>query len=352
MSRRAARGDGSKVSRLSAAELDQLRFQLLAGLSEKAQELAERILPAGKQQGTEWRGHGPDGAKWGVVTRGAKRGWWRNFGTGQGGKDLLSFVRDGATDGDFRRAWHWAWDFIGGTPAALPERPDQPPAELPQLVNTGQAQWIRAAPFTWDGPAGLYLQGRGIDPARFDRPPNVLRTGVLWNQERGERMPAMLAAITDPMSRHFVALHRTYLEIRDGYWKKASVPTPKKTLGRMKGGLIVLARGASQRNWRDMLPGETLTLAEGIENALTLAQAWPENRAAAYIAAGNLLDLVLPVEIETVLLCRDRDGINPAISDTRGAMMAHWQREGRTVESWEPPRGYKDANDFLMGRAA
>lgn len=339
------------MPRLSPAETHQIRDQLLLQLREKTGELAEHVLPGGEQRGGEWRGVGPDGSKWGVVTRGPKRGWWRNFGSGQGGKELLSFVRDGACDGDWRRAWHWAWDYVGGKPLEPPSRPHTP-APAPAPTDNGKRHWLAATPFTWDGPAGQYLQGRGIDPALLPRPPAVLRDAEIWNEERRCRLPAMLASITDPQTRQHIALHRTYLERHAGGWRKAAVRTAKMTMGRMRGGIIGLTRGASDRNWRDMPPGDVLLLAEGIENALSLAQTYPHARAAAYVAAGNLLELVLPEKIETIWLCRDRDGINRAISEGRGAMAAHWEAEGRTVEIWEPPPGYKDANDYLMGRKA
>jgi hypothetical protein len=94
-------------------------------------------------------------------------------------------------------------------------------------------------------------------------------------------------------------------------------------------------------------PRTCLILAEGIENALSVGQDLPEFRAAAYISAGNLLNLDLPEAVHAVLLVRDRDGEKRGIIEAREDAVAHWQAEGRHVALWEPPAQFKDANDYV-----
>lgn len=311
--------------------------------------LAERLLPDGHIEGMEWRGHGPDGAAWGVVLRGRKIGYWQNFGAGVGGTSLLSLIRDVVCNGDHKVAWTWALEFLGDSSIGHipPERraPAAPPAKP---ADTGKGMWLAASPFAWSGPVGQYLQGRGIDPMRFTRELGSLRFHQsCWCAEIQAHGPAMLAAILNPITREHMATHRTWITpTPDNRWAKAGLIAPKKVVGSFAGGFIPLTRGASDRPWKTMRPGETLVLAEGIENALTVAQFYPGARSAAYVAAGNLLNVDLPEQIEHIILVRDRDGFNPPINDARGLAIGCWREEGREVSVWEPPLDYHDANDY------
>jgi hypothetical protein len=161
-------------------------------------------------------------------------------------------------------------------------------------------------------------------------------------------MGAMVAAIIDPLTGIFIGMHRTYLEPGPhGAWRKAALAVPKKVLGASLGGVIPLTRGASRRSLTKPADGESALLAEGIENALTVAQFHQERRTLAYIAAGNLASLELPPQLTDLMLVRDRDGIAPAIDRARDRALARWAiTDGRAISQWQPPRGFKDANDW------
>src|SRR5262249_38225002 len=164
--------------------------------------------------------------------------------------------------------------------------------------------------------------------------------------ERRRRMPAMVAAIVDPNTRQHIATHRTYLEIRDGRVVKADLEKPKKVLGAGGGGVIPLTRGASGKGLGKLAPGEAVLRGGGVGSVRPVAQWHPERRALAYVSAGNLASLDLPEAVADIVLVRDRDGENQQIETARRWTMAHWQAEGRRVAVWEPPEGFKDANDF------
>lgn len=335
-----------------------LRARLQFALLRDAERLAAAILPDGKLSGREWTGHGPDGAKWGVVVRGPKLGRWQNFGDGSGGTQLLSLIREALCGGDWRKATEWAAEFVGGeTDLARPvtpiaRQPDADRKDAERRREIGKKTWLTAEPFAWTGPCGQYLEGRGLYREYFRRAPNALRfCPDCWNVERGIGLPAMIGTVIDPISRQHVALHRTWLERRDGDgWRKARLENAKMTLGPVRGGIIPLTRGESNKPW-GKAPADGLLLAEGIENALTVAAEYPELRAAAYVSAGNLLALDLPECFERIMLVEDRDGHNESVIDARLATMAHWTREGRIVERWVPPEGFKDANDYLQRRS-
>lgn len=322
-------------------------------LAQSAPALAEALIPHGKLDGgrfaqhREWHGRGPDGAKWGVVIAGPKVGHWQNFGTGTGGHSLLSLIRDACCHGDHRAAYHWALGWLDpAILATLPPAthndpaPPKPTGPLRRAVGNGVKLYTAGLPMQdWTGPIGQYLEGRGILWSAFNgRPIRRLRyLADCWNAEAGKAMPAILAPITDPLTGEHLATHRTFLAYHGGAWRKAAVPTPKKVLGAFAGGIIRLLDG----------DGPGLVLAEGIENALSVACFFPGLGAASYVAAGNLANLTLHDRVRWIVLVRDRDGINPAIEATRQRALFRWADEGRTVDIWSPPEGCHDANDYL-----
>jgi hypothetical protein len=331
---------------------DEVNARLAAAVA----ALAEALFPDGRIDGREWRGHGADGATWGVVVRGGKVGCWRNFGSGLGGRALLSLVRDAACDGDHLAAYRWALDWLGGTGAvggkadrSASARRERLPPPAPSAGN-GMRLYLSGTPFAdWASPIGRYLIGRAIPPDAFAGPMTGLRYRAdTWNADAGRAMPAMLAPVFDPLTRKHIATHRTYLTQTGAFWGKAAVTKPKKILGSPAGGIIPLTKGSSGKHWRDMPSGENLVLAEGIENALSLAAIYRGFRAAAYVSAGNILALELPEQVKHIVLARDRDGMNEAVTASRDDAIYYWQRERRTVEIWDPPDGCHDVNDYLV----
>lgn len=324
---------------------DDLKEQLAV----RIQALAAMLIPDGQCEGSEWRGHGPDGAKWGVVIKGGKIGYYQNFGSGKGGVSALGLIRDAVCQGDPRRAYIWALKFLGDDVLLPPAmRPAKPPATRENVSTvTGLGQFIQAQEFAWDNPVGLYLQARGIVPDKFRRPLRALRFDPRsYHKEGDAHLPAMLAAIIDPTSRKHIALHRTYLG-RDGNgWCKSKVVPAKKVLGSFQGGIIPLTRGASGKPFGKIPDGDSCLMAEGIENALTVAQWFPELRALSCIAVANMPQVALPPEIASVMLVRDRDGENAPVKAARDRAVTRWLEEGRGVSLWEPPADCKDANDY------
>ena len=325
--------------------------QVKRALAQSAPALAEALIPHGKIDGSrlakhrEWHGKGPDGAKWGIVIAGPKCGRWQNFGSGEGGNSLLSLIRDACCQGDHIAAYHWALDWLGDDvvrtlPRAAPDEAGPPPPRGPvrRAVGNGAKLYAAGAPMRdWTGPVGQYLEQRGILWSAFNgRPITALRyLPDCWNVEANCGMPAILAPVTDPQTGVHLATHRTYLAYDGGAWRKAAVATPKKVLGSFAGGIIRLRDGAG------------LVLAEGIENALSVAVFFPELGAASYVAAGNLANLTLPKSIQHVVLVRDRDGLNAPIEAARQHAVLRWADQLRQIDIWEPPAGCHDANDYL-----
>jgi Toprim domain len=335
-----------------AARLDPDAVKAL--LAASADEILARVLPGGKITGSEYRATGPDGSKWAVVVRGGKTGAWQCYGAaGVAGRSFLSLIRDAACQGDHLAAFQWALAFVGGDEhrARLPPPRSVAIAAPPQTepaADNGMGMYLHAKEFDWGNPVGLYLRGRGIEPAAIGIPAALRYHPELWCAERQRKMPAMVAPIINCETRKQTAIHRTWLEPVSPFgWRKAALDTPKKVRGPYKGGMIPLTRGPSGKRWRQAPEGDRLLLAEGIENALSVAQLEPDWRAIAYVAANNLLELKLPSVFTSVCLVADRDGENWSVTEDRDIAREQWRIEGREVHDWTPPPGVKDANDFI-----
>lgn len=211
-------------------------------------------------------------------------------------------------------------------------------------------------------PVHLYLRDRrGIDLSRLGRQPRSLRyhpackyyhedpeTGEIFDGE----YPAMVAAICDAAG-NFVGVHRTYLSLdrRDGIWGKAPVPVPKKVLGDYAGAAINIWRGIGPRGGKPASlpqcpPGTHVYVAEGIEDALSVALLLPDQRVIAAISLSNLGQVRLPENVSTVTLVADQDDHIQARELLMRAAGAHSQA-GRVVKLWRNPWGGKDLNDAL-----
>lgn len=327
--------------------------------------LAPELLPGGRRQGAEWVAGdltGGPGGSLSIRISGAKRGVWKDFGTGEGG-DALALVAAVHFRGDTGRAMAWARAWLGlshdaprTTPAERRAADEQREAEAAREAEgrrrAAVALFLEAREIIVGTPAGDYLAGRGIDLAELGRQPRCLRFHpACWCAEAGAKLPALLAAINDADGRH-VATHRTWLA-RDasGGWGKAPLRDPKKSLGSFAGGAIRLWRGATGRNLRDAQPGEAVAIAEGIETALSVAVACPELRVLAAVSLANMARLILPAAISTVILAADDDGDNLAAAELVTRAAERFAREGRAVRIARPPQGDGDFNDTLKKAA-
>ena len=133
-------------------------------------------------------------------------------------------------------------------------------------------------------------------------------------------------------------IEETYLG-KDGKTEKA----PKRAnLGATGGGSVVVQEGASSR---------TLWVAEGIETALAVAKAVPNQRVVASISAGQLKNIPVAPLIEKVVICADNDGIHKSATKAVIEAIDHHLSKGRRVFLTLPemPKGIEkfDFNDLI-----
>ena len=335
--------------------------ELARRLAARAPALAAELLPHGVREGQEWRVGslgGERGRSLAVHLSGDRAGVWSDFSSGEGG-DALDLVAARLYRGDIAQAMDWArhWLGLSNTAAASPRLPDvsvlpvvddaDEMAEAEAKRGSARRMWLNAAALHPDSPAALYLAARGIMLVDLPRVPGALRSHAgLFNTESNQTWPAMVAAIIGPDGRH-AATHRTWLNCTAGRWTKAPLRDPKMTLGRLKGGYIPLARGASGLPLARAPHGEAVAIAEGIETALSVAVACPELRVLCAVSIANMASVTLPAAVGDVILCADNDGDNPSAARALQRAIDAFAAQGRAVRIARSPHG-KDFNDALI----
>jgi len=325
-------------------------------LNAQIQALVEELLPAGRREGHEWRVGsiaGEPGQSLGVHLQGTRRGVWRDFAgppDHQGDAlDLVAQVRFGGNKSEALR-WARAWLGLSGAnpaafgrvPAARPERPDHAELDREGKRQKAIALWLQGQPIEGT-PVEAYLAARGIDLAALGRVPRALRfLPNAWCQEAEGQLPAMVAAIT--RRGHHVATHRTYLAEERGTWRKAPLRKAKKVLGAYAGGIISLVRGPSGKPLAQAPDDDQVAIAEGIEDALTVALHEPTLRCLACISLSNMAAVELPERLADVVLVFDRDGENPQARAARERAVRTFLEQGRSVREVRPAEGFKDFN--------
>jgi hypothetical protein len=336
--------------------------EIVAMLAARIEPLARELFPAGKRDGLEWRVGslaGEPGQSLGIHLRAPKAGVWKDFSGGEGGDalDLVAAARFGGSKAEALR-WARAWlgleaggDFKTVRPAPPPPRDRKAEeAEAEGGRQKARALWLGGRLLA-DTPAAIYLTGRGVGPDRLGRVPGALRFRPdVWCSERQVNAPAMVSAIVK--GGKIIGCHRTFLAERPGgQWGKAPIRSAKKVLGQIGGGFIPLWR-RSGRPMGEAPNDDTLAIAEGIEDGLTIALHQPEWRVIAAVSGGNMARLELHERFADIVLVFDRDGENPSAARAREAAVDELLHQGRSVREVRPPEGFKDFNAWHMAEVA
>ena len=136
-----------------------------------------------------------------------------------------------------------------------------------------------------------YLNNRGIDTS-FDEP-NIRFHSKILNTELNIYSPALLFKVSKTYGSSLEAIHRIYLN--PNTYKKASMSNPKKALGNIKGLGIWFGT-----------PSDTLCIAEGPENALSIRTLGYDYVVSA-IDAANFSNIYIDEHIKKIILFPDGD---------------------------------------------
>lgn len=344
-------------------------------MAAECESVVEALAISAYHEGGELHAHLRNGARIVMAVRGGRRGVWLDKSDMQGG-DTLELVHRVLGQEDHRVAYDWGRRFFGmpgGSEAvrALAERRDvirarqakavEDKQSFTARVRAGLARYLsgeRAWPHVPEIRA--YLAGRGIDWQKLPAGPRTLRfSRGQYHVESGREWPAMLAPIIDPLCRQIIAAHVTFLAGGGGNWHKAPIAPVKKASARYKGGVIPLLHGASGKPLQFAPDGETVLIAEGIENALAaaimLAPGEPEGidprpRVFAAVSAPNLPHIRLPPQFAEVVMIGDRweaGYANPAVVRAYDLAERAWLDAGLAVKLQMPPKGFRDFAEAL-----
>jgi hypothetical protein len=157
-----------------------------------------------------------------------------------------------------------------------------------------------------------------------------------------------VGGIVDPDGR-LVAVHRTWLqECDDGEVRKAPVEEAKRSLGHYRGGAVRLWRGGSRQPWDEAQENDVLGLAEGIEDALSVAQEQLAWRIAAAVSLSAMLSIVVPKRISKIVLVTQNDPAGSAAAQLLPRVRSRFRSEGKELWLLRPPGWVKDCNDCLQ----
>lgn len=299
-------------------------------------------------QELRWGSHG----KLAMTLLGSHRGKWRDWSSDDHG-DVLDLI-EAELSLPRPEALQWVKTWFGGTAPAIDEATrakSQAKRETAGVEADQQKQvrvaragdiWRASAPLE-GSPAERYLLNRLYG---FHIPDPVYEGGSLrWNA--AERIPGsigtMVALMTDPVTGRPSGVHRTYLDA-------GAAKIERKMLG-LKGVV---------RLWPDDTVTMGLSIAEGIETALSAAVLLHATPIWAALDAGNVAAFPALNGIDAVTIYADNDiEKNGRRAGQQAAIECadRWLAEGREAVIRMPREGDHDFNTMLAslaekGRAA
>jgi hypothetical protein len=205
---------------------------------------------------------------------------------------------------------------------------------------------MELSPAVWS-----YLAGRlggPLDQLLPELPYGLRFVNGLRQPVTGAWLPAMVAPVINPATFEHLATHATFLAQHDRTWRKVLNKPGKATWGSYSGGIIPLLCGASNTPLQDAPPGETVLIAEGIENALAAALLRVDRpRTWAGVSNGNLKNLVLPRQIARVVIVEDNDEANATAARTLKQVMEQLLDAGHAVDWMRAPSRFMDMAEFV-----
>ncbi len=167
-----------------------------------------------------------------------------------------------------------------------------------------------------------------------------------WHLDTKEYPPALLAPIRDKDSQ-VIGVVRIFLNKDGSKYSKTyrdecgnlEKATPKANLGLSSHGAVTVQQGT--------IP-TTLWVAEGIETALSIAKARPNDTVMASLSVNQLKNIPVGPEVQKVIICADNDGSSSNSQAALEKAIQHHLAVGRQVFITMPEGKEKcDFNDLL-----
>lgn len=238
--------------------------------------------------------------------------------------------------------------------------------------RSAQGLWHGSAPGA-GVPTEDYLIARGIDFAALGHWPGSLKyRGDVPHGDIGQSFPAMVSCMIGPDLRSVAAVHRTFLQFRDGRWQKLRRPDEaasakhgkpmfhkaKMMWGSKKGAHIPVWKGRFDGPLHAVPPGTDIYVSEGIEDGASVAMEDPALRIVAAGDVGNIGELVVPDQAGNIVIIaqNDPDGSGGATSFEKAVKNLQERYRGqRLIKAMFPPIEVKDFAELrcrkVWGRA-
>lgn len=282
----------------------------------RARILLPRWLPRGRWAGHEYQAVNPrrHDRSIGSFSVNVHTGAWADFAIGTVGGDLISlyaYLRGISNAQACREIASECGSLSGCTHPSAPS--DNRKEEMARQI------WKDAQPIFPECPAGLYLQGRGLElpvyPSTLQWHPNV------YEAESRKSHPALIGKVVNKAG-DLIGIQRIYLT-HEG--QKAPLRECKKMLGKVSGGAVRLTPAT-----------DSVIITEGIETGLAVMYlmripTW------ATLSTVGMEHVQLPRDIRTVYIAIDHD--RNGAGAKAGAKLAHrLQREGRKCYLLDPAK--------------
>lgn len=354
------------MSLLTVAEIEQR-------LRDNAAAIGRQMLPGAREEGGKYLVcgdvTGAAGDSLVLHISGTKAGLWKDWAANEGG-DMLDLI--GATQGLSSKAEQVAmakqllgiedqWSPRGAAPDPAEQarraaqlrlmrerRQAEQLAERQKSIKRAKGIYLSAVPIAGT-PAEGYLHARGLRAGEAGWPNALRYHAEVWNGDVGGKRPALVAPIMMANGEQS-GVHRIWLQHDEAKgWIKLDVLKPKKAYGSAWGGFVPIAKGASGKPMARMPEDEPVYVTEGIEDALVVRMARPGARVIAAVTLPNIGAIVLPAAARRLVIVADRDDKQKAI-DALERSIAAQQARGLDVRLCMPPVGFKDLNDWLLGK--
>ncbi len=249
-----------------------------------------------------------------VTIKGEEAGRWRQWSSGEGGRDLISLYSH-AHNVDWKTALKELGKSLSLDNSEASTQPRKSKMQSPspqqdghsdlQRIEKARALYQKGVPIAGTLAEKYLREHRGI---QGDLPEDFRFVKSIKHFQTQEWRPALVAPLWDKENR-LTGLTRIFLN-RDGskyegfYQDDHGQPqkaNPKISLGVLGQSAVVVQEG---------IDPTTVWVAEGIETALSVAQAMPHQTVMATLSVERLKNIAIKPGVEKVVICADHDGVH------------------------------------------
>lgn len=279
------------------------KTDVLIRLNQQVTHIAEKLLGAPNHKlsnNREWR-YGNNGS-FVISVAGDKMGLWKDFERDEGGNLINLIQREMYTS--FKEALKIAIAFTGSEATPLlknsPINHTQSPNQRENRPTENDLKRMQIAKSIAEKSrhisqtlAQKYLENRGIGIQNVS--PDIQFIDKFYQKEQGQYFPAMMNKARN-LAGEVECIELVFLDHKSG--RKADIFTPKKQFGCMKFGACVNVQDGDNRH---------IFIAEGVETALSIANANPDKKVIASLSIGNIKSVLLPKDTKCITICADND---------------------------------------------